>query len=262
MEKVAFNDLQLTHHHESPHASILDYGGGKWGRYLRAPDFYFEIMREFGHRFVRLGEIATIRRGITSGCDAFFMPRDVTNELLDEYPNELNWRSLPLIPHRKREEVVSGKVAIVEAGDKTLHPIERKFIRPEVHSLMQVDRPIVTAGQLDRVVLWVNQELDEIRRTYAWHYINWGAKKTFGSNKSKSVPVPERSSCKGRHLWYDVTGLQAGVGFWPMAQQYRHIIPANPERISCNHTYPLPSTSSKRPPFTSPVWRGRPRLRK
>jgi len=31
-----------------------DYGGGKWGRYLRAPDFYFEIMREFGYRFVRL----------------------------------------------------------------------------------------------------------------------------------------------------------------------------------------------------------------
>ena len=50
-----------------------DYGGGKWGRYLRAPDFYFEIMREFGSRFTKMGEVAIIKRGITSGCDAFFM---------------------------------------------------------------------------------------------------------------------------------------------------------------------------------------------
>src|SRR5436309_12286796 len=63
-----------------------DYGGGKWGRYLRAPDFYFEIMREFGHRFVRAGDVATIKSGIKSGCDNFFMPRDVSDELLASYP--------------------------------------------------------------------------------------------------------------------------------------------------------------------------------
>src|SRR5947208_11253242 len=62
------------------------YGGGKWGRYLRAPDFYFEIMREFGDKFVRLGEIAVIKRGITSGCDAFFMPRDLSGDLLAKFP--------------------------------------------------------------------------------------------------------------------------------------------------------------------------------
>ena len=57
-----------------------DYGGGKWGRYLRAPDFYFKIMREFGNRFTRIGEVATIKFGIKSGCDAFFMPRNVSSE--------------------------------------------------------------------------------------------------------------------------------------------------------------------------------------
>src|SRR5208283_685159 len=127
-----------------------DYGGGKWGRYLRAPDFYFEIMREFGDRFTRFGDIATIRRGITSGCDAFFMPRDVSQELLREHRSELEWRMLPLMPHCERSEVESGAVAIIESGDKTLHPIERQFVRPEVHSLMQVDRPLVSPEQTDR----------------------------------------------------------------------------------------------------------------
>jgi hypothetical protein len=212
-----------------------DYGGGKWGRYLRAPDFYFEIMREFGNRFTRLGELATIRRGITSGCDAFFMPRDVSATLLDKNQTEMEWRLLPLMRRCTREEVRTGNVVIVQCGDKTLHPIEAKCVRPEVHSLMQVDRPVVKQDQLDRVVLWVDQDLRELRGTYAWHYITWGSKQTFASSRSKTVPVPKRSSCVTRELWYDVTGLDPGVGFWPMAQQYRHIIPTNPQRLPCNH---------------------------
>ena len=212
-----------------------DYGGGKWGRYLRAPDFYFEIMREFGSRFTRMGEVAIIKRGITSGCDAFFMPRNVSLELLEANPANFEWRNLPLMRRCTRKEAESGKVVILKCGDGTLHPIESEFVRPEVHSLMQVDRPVVTKDQLDRVVSWVNQELNELKGTYAYHYIKWGSKQTFLSKKSKAVPVPERSTCAGRPRWYDVTGLEPGIGFWPMAQQYRHIIPSNPERLVCNH---------------------------
>ena len=75
----------------------------------------------------------------------------------------------------------SGKVVIVKCGDGTLHPIEAKFVRPEVHSLMQVDRPVVTREQLDRVVLWVSQELSKLKGTYAYDYIKWGSKQTFSS---------------------------------------------------------------------------------
>jgi hypothetical protein len=210
------------------------YGGGKWGRYLRAPDFYFEIMKEFGDKFVRFGEIASIKRGITSGCDAFFMPRDVTAAVLVEYGTPLEWQSAPLMERPKRADVVSGKVVIVEAGDKTIHPIEKKFVRPELHSLMKVDRPLVKPEELDRVVLWVDQPLEEIKGTYAHNYIKWGSKQTFASKKSKAVPVPQRSSCVGRERWYDVTGLTPGIGFWPKAQQYRHIVAANDFSVICN----------------------------
>jgi type I restriction-modification system DNA methylase subunit len=220
-------DLGLNHR-------IGDYGGGKWGRYLRAPDFYFEIMREFGERFTRLSEIATIKRGITSGCDAFFMPRNVSAELLAEHPNELAWKLLPLMRRCTRKEVESGEVVIVKCGDGTLHPIEREFVRPEVHSLMEVDRPVVTPDQLDRVVLWVTQDLKELKGTYASHYITWGSKQTFASKKSKAVPLPQRATVAGRDPWYDLTGLAPGVGFWPKSQQYRHIIPANTYKLNCN----------------------------
>jgi hypothetical protein len=211
------------------------YGGGKWGRYLRAPDFYFEIMREFGDKFARLGDLASVRFGIKSGCDAFFMPRDVSKRVLDEYESTMEWQTAPLMQRPKRSEVASGKVLIIEAGDKTLHPIERKYIRPELHSLMKVHRPVVKAEGLDRVVFWVNQPLEEIKGTYAYDYIRWGSKQTFTSKKSKPTAVPKRPTCAARELWYNVTGLKPGVAFWPMAQQYRHIVAANPEKLACNH---------------------------
>jgi len=220
---------------EGDELRTLDYGGGKWGRYLRAPDFYFEIMREFGNHFTRMGDIATIKFGIKSGCDAFFMPRNVSSDLLAKNPSETEWRALPLMRRCKRAEVESGAVVIVQCGDKSLHPIESEYVRPEVHSLMKVDRPLVTPEQLDRVVLWADKRLKDIKEPYAHHFISWGSKQTFASNKSKSVPVPQRSTCASRELWYDLTGLKAGIGFWPMAQQYRHIIPTNKYGLVCNH---------------------------
>ncbi len=213
----------------------LDYGGGKWGRYLRAPDFYFQLMREFGGRFTRMGDVATIKFGVKSGCDAFFMPRNVSANLLAKNPSESEWRNLPLMRRCKRADVERGAVVIVQCGDKTLHPIESEYVQPEVHSLMQVDRPVVTPEQLDRVVLWIDQPLNELKKTYAHDFIVWGSKQTFASSKSKSVPVPERETCAGRETWYDLTGTRPGIGFWSMSQQYRHIIPANPHGLICNH---------------------------
>ncbi len=214
--------------------SYPDYAAGKWGRFLRAPDIYFKLLKEYGHKFVRLGELAEIRFGIKSGCDAFFMPRDVTEEMLAEIKKGLLWRNLPLLSPCKLKDVESGKIRIIKAGDNSIHPIEAEFIRPEVHSLMQVDRPVVRKSDCNRVVLWVSADLKDISRSYAAKYIRWGARQTFASNKSDSVPVPERSTCAARPKWYDVTTNKLGVAFWPKAQQYRHIIPGNPEDLVCN----------------------------
>ena len=215
-----------------------NYVAGKWGRFLRAPDIYFRIMRNYGRRFVKLGEVAEIRRGITSGCDAFFMPRDVTDEVLSEVRKGLPWNNVGLLASARLSEVESGAVRIVRAGDNTLHPIEAEYLRPEVHSLMQVDRPVVRAADTNRVVLWVNKELKELSGTYVAKYIRWGAKQTFTQKRqtggSAKTTVPERSTCAARPLWYDLTGGKRGVAFWPKAQQYRHVIPSNPGGMICN----------------------------
>jgi hypothetical protein len=212
-----------------------DYVAGKRGRFLRAPDLYFRLLRNYRAGFVRLGEIADVKFGLKSGCDAFFMPRDVTDDVVANVNGGMAWNQVGLMVPCKRSEVDYGKVRIVRAGDNTLHPIETEYLRPEIHSLMQVDRPVIRAVDSDRVVLWVNKSLTELGNTYAGKYIRWGTKQTFPSRKSKSVPVPQRSTCASRPVWYDLTTNTNGVAFWPMTQKYRHIVAANPDGIVCNH---------------------------
>jgi hypothetical protein len=211
------------------------YRAGKWGRYLRASDFYFEIMRRFGPRFVPLGEVAMIRRGITSGCDAFFMPKDVSQEMLRKHQSESAFRQAA--GGAPKRDVESGKLKIIEAGDGSIHPIEAKYLAPELHSPMEIDRPVVRAADLDRVVLLVGEPMAKLKHDspWAWRYLNYGTQQTFASAKSKAVPVPKRSTVESRDTWYDLTGLVCpGIAFWPKSQQYRHIIPLNRENIICN----------------------------
>ena len=47
--------------------------GDKWGgKYLRAPDIYHRILDNYGGKLTRLGDVATVRRGITTGANDFF----------------------------------------------------------------------------------------------------------------------------------------------------------------------------------------------
>ena len=215
--------------------SFDTYRAGKWGRYVRAPNFYFEIMRRFGSRFVPLGEVAAIRRGITSGCDAFFMPKDITTEILANYQSDHAFRGPASGASRK--DVESGNIRIIQAGDGSIHPVEAKYVTPEVHSLMNLDRPIVRAADLDRVVLLVGEQKDELKTKAQWvyRYLRYGMTAIFASTKSKPVPVPKRSTCIVRDPWYDLTGLaKPAFAFWPKGQQYRHMVIANPSGFPCN----------------------------
>jgi hypothetical protein len=221
--------------HETAPAYGAGYGGGKWGKYLRAPNLYFRIMERYASRFVPLGEIATIRRGITSGCDAFFMPRDVSADFLEKY-SKLEWNNAPLINHCKRAEVESGAVKLIEAGDGTVHPVEAKYLAPEIHSLMNISSPTISASDIDRLILLVSEPMHDLKGTYVQKYLRYGEKTTFASKKSKAVPVPQRSTCLARDPWYDLTHKKRGQLIWPKIQKYRHVIVFNRNRliVNCN----------------------------
>ncbi len=205
------------------------YAAGKWGRYVRAPDFYFDVMREFGGKFAALGSLCEIRRGITSGCDAFFMPRDITNEALERFGGPRDFRREYGVD---RAAVVDGRLKIVKAGDGSSHPIESEFLATEVHTLRKVYRPVVSTQDQDRVVLMVGKPMAKLQDTYVYKYLRYGETHTFASKKSKPVPVPLRSTCAARETWYDLTPLvRKSFALWPKATQYGHLVPYNPESL-------------------------------
>ena len=49
------------------------FASGKWGgKYLRAPEIYWLLLERYPDRLVRLGQVAGVRRGITTGANDFF----------------------------------------------------------------------------------------------------------------------------------------------------------------------------------------------
>lgn len=230
---------------ESPHPTSNDYFGGKWGVYLRAPDLWFELLDRYGEKFVPLGQLAEIRRGITSGKDSFFFPKDTSAECLAKIADSIAFEHEYGVP---RNEVESGRVKIVFAGEKRgeLHAIESEFLEPEVHSLMGIESPIVSAKECDSLILLcpTNKRLPK----YVAKYIRWG----------ESSGVHQTATCSARITesrdWYDLTGRRRAPVLWPKEKQYRHIAPANPDRLiaNCRLYEVYPEVLDERPS----VWAG------
>jgi methylase of polypeptide subunit release factors len=213
------------------HIQAGQYGGGKWGRYLRAPDCYFYIMQHFGSQFVRLGEIVDIRYGVKTGCDKFFMPKNITEKALANCPDD---RMFQRRYGCKRSDVERGRLVLAEAGDKTTHPLEKQYVEPVIHNLRMVRTARLTSVNTSRLVLLVKEDLRGLRAPWVGRYLKYGETTTFASKKSKAVPVPERETCAARDPWYDLTQTGRGFAFWPKATQYGHIVVANVDKLICN----------------------------
>jgi len=204
---------------------LSGYKGGKWGVYLRAPDLYFELMEKYGGRFRPLGEIAEVRRGVTSGCDDFFMPLDITQEALEETdPAEFRRRY-----HCRREEVVFGKVCIIRSYGEEL-PVESEYLMPEVQSLMHIESATIKRSEIRHRMLLVNKPLETLKGTHVLAYIRRGQREHFGGD----TVLPKRPTCAGRPLWYDVTNYPCGSIVLPKLVKYRHIAPWNEEKLPVN----------------------------
>jgi len=204
------------------------YFGGKWGVFLRAPNLWFDLLDRYGSRFVPLGQLAEIRFGVKSGKDIFFFPKDASAECLAK---EEDLQGFEKEYGVARAHVASGEVKLVRCGNEyaEIRPIEARFLEPEVHSLMEVERYSVSAADCSRMILLVSEQPEKLAGTHVLKYIEWGEKQGWHEGSTcRSRATPNRA-------WYDLSGHRRGAMFWPMAQQYKHAVPANDENLICNH---------------------------
>ncbi len=213
---------------EDPDVQAGDYHGGKWGVYLRAPDLWFEMMDQFGEKLQPLGEVADLHRGITTGKDCFFFPKDVSEECLAEQPDASDFKRAFGVA---RKDVTNGKIKLVSCGEGRgeIRPIEAEHLEPEVHSLMEVNGFSVAPEDCSRHILLVDKSKDELKGTHVLDYIEWGESQGYHTGATCASRVT------ANRAWYDLTGHERGQLFWPMAQQYKHSVPANDHQLICNH---------------------------
>ncbi len=197
------------------------YRGSKWGIFLRAPKIFFVLKRRCGTRLVPLATLARLRFGLKSGCDEFFFPRDITDEVISDYSDE----ELKRLYGLGSKDI--DKVRLLKAGDGSVHLLESRFVEPEIHGLMDIDQIGIEESSLARCVVMIPTGVLN-KNSHAHKYVRWGESEGFNTGKTC------RSRVTADRAWHDLTGRERGKIIWPKLQQYRHVVAHNPKGITCN----------------------------
>ena len=201
-----------------------EYNGGKWGQFVRGPDSWFELLERVRDRMTPLQNLADISRGFTSGADRFYCVRDVTQHYLDTIPDPDVFFS--------RWGIALGdtrRIRIVRDGANVEHLMEKRFLEPELHSLMEVKRAIVRKRDVGRMVVNASVTRARLRNTYLADYVAYAERQGWHTGSTIASRARTRP-------WYNLglrpKGARADL-FWPKAQQYRHVVPLNRDRLPC-----------------------------
>ena len=177
------------------------YKGDKWGgKYLRAPDIYFTILEKGKDKLVRLGDIADVRRGITTGANEFFYLNDEDQE---------RWQ------------------------------VEDEFLRPVIKSPRECRSIVVNPDDLKFKLFYCHKDKSELQGTNALRYIEWGETDEEWINPKTEEPNPPylRPSCRGRRNWYDV-GTQIPPEFlWFKAFNDRFLVLSNVDKFAVSDRF-------------------------
>ena len=180
------------------------YEGNKWGgKYLRAPDIFYTILEKGKGKLVKLGDIAKVRRGFTTGANDFFY--------LDEEAQK-KWN------------------------------IEKEFLKPLIKSPKECETLVIDPGKLMFKVFICNKPKSELKGTNALKYIEWGENKVIeikmgGDKGTKIKGYHNLETIKNRKLWYELPKLpSADILF---RQFFNEIFnyPMNPNNTLTDHTF-------------------------
>jgi len=201
------------------------YRAGKWGQYIRGPSSWFELMECAGSSLTPLQELASVRFGFKTGADRFFCVRDVTQEHLDEIRDPRGFQDRWGISRKD-----TRRIRIVRDGSSVEHLVERRFLEPELHSLMDVQRAVVGTRDVGRVVINASVPRARIRNTHFADYVPYAERQGWHTGSTIASRAKTRP-------WYDL-GLRPKSErsdiVWSKGQQYRHIVPLNRDGLPVN----------------------------
>ncbi len=177
------------------------YIGNKWGgRYLRAPEIFFTILEKGKGKLVRLGDIAEVRRGFTTGANDFFYLEPTGKPAPAGYLHVRN-------------------------GAGWEGEIEEEFLKPVIKSPRECRSILIKPEDLRYKIFMCHRDKSELQGTAALEYIRWG----------ETQGYHERPSCRGRQRWWDVGVREFGKVVWPMIHNDRPAIFWNGCGVAVDH---------------------------
>ncbi|MCS7265779.1 MAG: BREX-1 system adenine-specific DNA-methyltransferase PglX, partial [Armatimonadetes bacterium] len=190
--------------------SQLKYVGNKiGGKYLRAPDIFFTILEKGKGKLVRLGDIAEVRRGFTTGANEFFYLQ----------PIGMTVKEVMELAEKNPKAPVKVKNGAGWVGE-----IEAAWLKPVIKSPREITRLVVRLEDLSNLIFMTPKDVrdflhaivkelqfkygyadsTEVRKSLrnyieqnyprASNYIRWG----------ESQGYPRRPTCASRKFWWDL----------------------------------------------------------
>jgi hypothetical protein len=189
----------------APLIKTARYIGNKWGgKYLRAPDIFFTILEKGKGKLVRLGDIAEVRRGFTTGANEFFY----------------------LEPTRKPAS--KGFLHVRNAAGWE-GEIEKEFLKPVIKSPRECRSILIKPEDLRYKIFMCHRDKSELKDTAALEYIRWG----------EAQGYHERPTCKGRPRWWDVGIREIPHGIVPCSFREVFIVYQNTGVFADKRLYDL-----------------------
>lgn len=197
-----------------------EYGGMKWGGILiRAPRIFYVILDKGKGKLVKLGEIAEVRRGFTTGANEFFY--------LEPIKNPIEWPVCKLCGrvHKPEENLIAVRN---KAGWEGY--IEEEFLKPVVKSPQEIKTYRIKPEDLKLRVFLCNLSKEELRKqgkVHALEYIEWGESKGYQN----------RPTCASRQYWYRLSPEIKDKVAFPERHQSRFFIAYNPYQVYLNKSF-------------------------
>ena len=174
-----------------------EFVGAKWGKYLRAPEIFFKIFLKCKDKLVPLKEVADVRRGFTTGANEFFYLTQ--EEIKQKGIEEKFWKH-----NDKAGNLVANKVIV--------SPRECKRVVP-------------TTDDLNKIVLSINYEKEELDGKKVLSYIKKGEHKGFH----------QRPTCASRKIWYNLDLKEPWPILFPMIHHDRQTVVSNKSQFQVDH---------------------------
>lgn len=163
----------------------------KWGQFLKAPKVLVDILKRGESVFGKLSDVADVKFGLKTGCNEFFIVKDLTDEISKE---EIDLALFNPDGNRSSKDLKKNELRIVQNGFKELWIIEEKFLKPFLKSSKEVNKYSISEKDLtQKIILIPESEAKNIRQfPYIFQYIKNGQK----------LHINDRPTCASRNYWY------------------------------------------------------------